>query len=92
MPLILSDTTTKAIPMSIELTASPVTALWFAPHLTLANCLTSTCRDQRCQLDMPPGACRRVIQDIMHGKAELMEYDAICAFVSPDYLALAKFM
>jgi hypothetical protein len=33
-----------------------------------------------------------MIQDIMHGKAQLMDYDAICTFVFPDYLALAKFL
>jgi hypothetical protein len=33
-----------------------------------------------------------MIQDIMHGKAKLMDYDAICTFVFPDYLALAKFL
>jgi hypothetical protein len=32
-----------------------------------------------------------MIQDIMHGKAKLLEYDAICTFVFPDYLAFAKF-
>ncbi|KAI4687022.1 uncharacterized protein J4E84_005393 [Alternaria hordeiaustralica] len=35
---------------------------------------------------------RKAIQDIMHGKAKLMDYDAICTFVFPDYLALAKFL
>jgi hypothetical protein len=35
---------------------------------------------------------RKMIQDIMHGKAQLMDYDAICTFVFPDYLALAKFL
>lgn len=35
---------------------------------------------------------RKMVQDIMHGKAQLMEYDAICTFVFPDYLALAKFL
>jgi hypothetical protein len=33
-----------------------------------------------------------MIQDIMHGKAKLMDYDAVCTFVFPDYLALAKFL
>ena len=28
----------------------------------------------------------------MHKKANLLDYDAICTFVFPDYLALAKFM
>ena len=28
----------------------------------------------------------------MHGKAQLLQYDAICTFVFPDYLALAKFL
>ncbi|KAF2705770.1 hypothetical protein K504DRAFT_438969 [Pleomassaria siparia CBS 279.74] len=35
---------------------------------------------------------RRLIQDIMHNKAKLLDYDAICTFVFPDYLALAKFL
>ncbi|ORX97183.1 EthD domain-domain-containing protein [Clohesyomyces aquaticus] len=35
---------------------------------------------------------RKLIQDIMHQKAKLADYDAICTFVFPDYLALAKFM
>ncbi|KAF2788074.1 hypothetical protein K505DRAFT_256322 [Melanomma pulvis-pyrius CBS 109.77] len=35
---------------------------------------------------------RKLIQDIMHNKAKLLDYDAICTFVFPDYLALAKFM
>jgi hypothetical protein len=33
-----------------------------------------------------------MIQDIMHDKAQLLDYDAICTFVFPDYLALARFM
>lgn len=33
-----------------------------------------------------------MIQDIMHNKAKLLDYDAICTFVFPDYLCLAKFM
>lgn len=28
----------------------------------------------------------------MHGNAQLMDYDAICTFVFPDYLVLAKFL
>ena len=35
---------------------------------------------------------RKMIQDIMHGKAQLLDYDAICTFVFPHYLALAKFL
>ncbi|EMD92296.1 hypothetical protein COCC4DRAFT_189246 [Bipolaris maydis ATCC 48331] len=35
---------------------------------------------------------QKVIQDIMQGNAKLLDYDAICTFVFPDYLALAKFM
>ncbi|KAF2113787.1 EthD domain-containing protein [Lophiotrema nucula] len=35
---------------------------------------------------------RKVMQDIMHNKAKLADYDAICTFVFPDYLALARFM
>ena len=35
---------------------------------------------------------RRIIQDIMHNTAKLADYDAICTFVFPDYLSLAKFM
>lgn len=32
------------------------------------------------------------MQDIMKGKAALLEYDAICTFVFPTYLEFAKFM
>jgi hypothetical protein len=35
---------------------------------------------------------RRIIQDILHNKAQLLNYDAICTFVFPDYLSLAKFL
>ncbi|CAI6303687.1 unnamed protein product [Periconia digitata] len=35
---------------------------------------------------------RKLIQDIMHNNAQLLHYDAICTFVFPDYLALAKFL
>jgi hypothetical protein len=35
---------------------------------------------------------RKMMQDIMHGKAQLLDYDAICTFVFPDYLCLAKFL
>jgi len=35
---------------------------------------------------------RKRIQDILHGKAQLLDYDAICTFVFPDWLCLAKFM
>lgn len=28
----------------------------------------------------------------MRGNAQLLEYDAVCTFVLPDYLALAKFL
>ncbi|KAK0663067.1 hypothetical protein DIS24_g1314 [Lasiodiplodia hormozganensis] len=35
---------------------------------------------------------RTVTQDIMKGKAQLLDYDAICTFVFPDYLSFAKFM
>jgi hypothetical protein len=28
----------------------------------------------------------------MHNKARLMAYDAICTFVFPDYLTLARFL
>ncbi|KAF2685191.1 hypothetical protein K458DRAFT_430762 [Lentithecium fluviatile CBS 122367] len=38
------------------------------------------------------GRDRKLIQDIMHNNAQLLDYDAICTFVFPDYLALAKFM
>lgn len=38
------------------------------------------------------GRDRKLIQDIMHNKAQLLDYDAICTFVFPDYLALAKFL
>ena len=33
-----------------------------------------------------------MIQDIMRGKAHLMDYHAICTFVFPDYKAIARFM
>jgi hypothetical protein len=33
-----------------------------------------------------------VIQDILKGNAQLLDYDAICTFVFPDYLAFAKFL
>jgi hypothetical protein len=33
-----------------------------------------------------------MIQDIMHGKANPMDYDAICTFEFLAYLALAKFL
>lgn len=35
---------------------------------------------------------RTVTQDIMKGKAQLLDYDAVCTFVFPDYLSFAKFM
>ena len=35
---------------------------------------------------------RKMIQDILHNKAQLLDYDAICTFVFPDYLSLAKFL
>lgn len=35
---------------------------------------------------------RRRMQDILHGNAQLLDYDAICTFVFPDWRALAKFM
>ncbi|KAF2841384.1 hypothetical protein M501DRAFT_1009332 [Patellaria atrata CBS 101060] len=35
---------------------------------------------------------RTIMQDIMKGKAQLLPYDAICTFIFPDYLALARFM
>ena len=35
---------------------------------------------------------RKMIKDIMHGKAKLLDFDAICTFVFPDYLCLAKFL
>lgn len=38
------------------------------------------------------GRDRKLVQDILHNQAQLLDYDAICTFVFPDYLALAKFM
>ncbi|EON63117.1 hypothetical protein W97_02344 [Coniosporium apollinis CBS 100218] len=35
---------------------------------------------------------RIIIQDILRGKAQLLPYDAICTFVFPDYISLAKFL
>lgn len=33
-----------------------------------------------------------MVQDILKGRAQLLEYDAICTFVWPDWRALARFM
>ncbi|KAF2235934.1 hypothetical protein EV356DRAFT_558629 [Viridothelium virens] len=35
---------------------------------------------------------RTIMRDMLHGKAQLLPYDAICTFVFPDYRAFAKFM
>ena len=35
---------------------------------------------------------RKHMQDILRGNAQLLDYDAICTFVFPDWKALAKFM
>ncbi|KAK7510378.1 EthD domain-containing protein [Phyllosticta citriasiana] len=35
---------------------------------------------------------RTMMQDILKGNAKLMDYDAICTFVFPDYKHLAKFL
>ncbi|KAF2140294.1 uncharacterized protein K452DRAFT_230620 [Aplosporella prunicola CBS 121167] len=35
---------------------------------------------------------RTIVQDILKGKAQLLDYDAICTFVFPDYLSFAKFL
>lgn len=35
---------------------------------------------------------RTIIQDILRGNATLLDYDAICTFVFPDWMALARFM
>jgi hypothetical protein len=35
---------------------------------------------------------RTIIQDILKGKANLLDYDAICTFYFPDYLSFAKFL
>ncbi|KAF1981763.1 hypothetical protein K402DRAFT_341846 [Aulographum hederae CBS 113979] len=35
---------------------------------------------------------RTIMQDIMKGKAQLMDYDAICTFVFPDYMSFARFL
>jgi len=32
------------------------------------------------------------MQDILKGKAQLLDYDAICTFVFPDYISWAKFL
>ena len=32
------------------------------------------------------------MQDILKGRANLLDYDAICTFVFPDYLSFAKFL
>ncbi|KAJ9629335.1 hypothetical protein H2203_001708 [Taxawa tesnikishii (nom. ined.)] len=51
-----------------------------APVLEKHNCLTYSLRD------------RTIIQDMLHGKAALLPYDAICTFVFRDYKDFAKFM
>ena len=53
-----------------------------------ADCCTELITAQTYHL----GRDRKQIQDILHNKAKLLDYDAICTFVFPDYLALAKFM
>lgn len=35
---------------------------------------------------------RTIMQDIMKGKANLLDYDAICTFVFPDWMSFARFM
>lgn len=35
---------------------------------------------------------RKMMQDVLKGKAQLLDYDAICTFVFPDYLSFAKFL
>ncbi|KAK3062584.1 hypothetical protein LTS18_003756 [Coniosporium uncinatum] len=35
---------------------------------------------------------RTIMQDILKGKAQLLDYDAICTFVFPDYLSFARFL
>jgi len=35
---------------------------------------------------------RTIMQDIMKGKAKLLDYDAICTFVFPDWMSFARFM
>lgn len=35
---------------------------------------------------------RTMLQDILHGKAQLLDYDAVCTFVFPDYMCLARFL
>jgi hypothetical protein len=33
-----------------------------------------------------------MMQDILKGQAQLLDYDAICTFYFPDYLSFAKFL
>ncbi|QDS69093.1 hypothetical protein FKW77_010151 [Venturia effusa] len=35
---------------------------------------------------------RTIMQDIMKGGAQLLDYDAICTFYFPDYISFAKFL
>jgi len=35
---------------------------------------------------------RTIMQDIMKGKAQLLDYDAICTFVFGDWMSFARFM
>ncbi|KAK6432558.1 hypothetical protein LTR95_011267 [Oleoguttula sp. CCFEE 5521] len=35
---------------------------------------------------------RTIVQDMLHGKADMLDYDAICTFVFKDYKDFARFM
>lgn len=32
------------------------------------------------------------MQDVLRGRAQLLNYDAICTFCFPDYISFAKFL
>jgi hypothetical protein len=35
---------------------------------------------------------RTIMQDILKGRAQLLDYDAICTVCFPDYISFAKFL
>ncbi|KAK4923138.1 hypothetical protein LTR49_009606 [Elasticomyces elasticus] len=51
-----------------------------APVLERHNVITYSLRD------------RTILADMLHGKANMLDYDAICTFVFKDYKDFARFM
>ncbi|GAB7350982.1 hypothetical protein MBLNU459_g1479t1 [Dothideomycetes sp. NU459] len=56
-----------------------------APVLAKHGCLTYS-------LTYHLSRDRNIMQDMLHGKAQLLPYDAICMFVFKDYKDFARFM